>query len=239
VLVSHVGLSGLFVITGVLTIVGMAVVQWGVPPEPREHKVIPRAPLLQVLRMPALQRLNFGVFALHAVQVAMWVAIPAMLVGAGLAKDEHWKVYLPAVFGSFILMGGTVFRLERKGYLRAIFLGAIALMAMVQIALFAKSHNANLAYLSVMLFVFFFAFNTLEATQPSLTSKTAPVALRGTALGVYNTLQSIGFFVGGAGGGWLVKAGGHSAVFAAAAVVMLAWLAVSWGMQVADTKITT
>jgi MFS family permease len=250
ILVGYIGLAGLFVITGVLTLCAMAVITWWTPDasgaspssEPVEVKIIPRAPLAQVLKIPALLRLNFGVFALHAVQLAMWVSLPAMLVAAGLAKADHWLIYLPAVLASFFVMGATLFPLERKGYLRAVFLTSIGLIALVQAGFWVYTGGAaldahhfqnslELYYLGGLLFLFFCAFNILEASQPSLATKTAPTALRGTALGVYNTLQSLGFFVGGLGGGWLVKTGGHAAVFAACTVVMLAWLAVSWGMK--------
>jgi MFS family permease len=236
ILVSHIGLSGLFLMTGLLTLMAMAVVQWWTPPEPAVHKNISRAPLLQVLRVPALMRLNFGVFALHAVQLSMWVSLPSMLVAAGLAKADHWHVYLPAVLASFIVMGMTLFPLERKGYLRAVFLTSIGLMALVQLALFAKADGASLSYLGAVLFVFFCAFNVLEATQPSLVTKTAPPELRGTALGVYNTLQSLGLFAGGLMGGLLSKLGGHAAVFIVATIIMLTWLAVAWGMKTQAPK---
>ena len=246
ILVGFIGLAGLFVITGVLTICAMGVIKWWTPPEPEITKVIPRAPLAAVLKIPALLRLNFGVFALHAVQLAMWVALPSMLVAAGLAKADHWLVYLPTVLASFFVMGG-VFPLERKGYLRGVFLLAISLVLVVQVALLVyangaslDSHhfqsNTELYFLGAALFIFFCGFNVLEATQPSLVTKTAPIALRGTALGVYNTLQSLGFFVGGLGGGWLVKTGGQAAVFAACAAVMLAWLIVSWSMKPQPAK---
>ena len=236
ILVSHIGLAGLFTLTGVLTVLAMGVVQWWTPPEPKLHKASTRAPLLAVLKTPALARLNFGVFALHAVQLSMWVSLPSMLVAAGLAKADHWHIYLPAVLASFVLMGG-VFPLERRGYLRGVFLSAIGLVAAVQLALFVRADSASLGYLGAVLFVFFCGFNVLEATQPSLVTKVAPPELRGTALGVYNTLQSLGLFAGGFLGGALVKWGGHQAVFGVAAAVMLTWLAVAWGMKAQPAKV--
>lgn len=246
ILVSHMGLTGLFALTGVLTVLAMGAVRWWTPPEPLLHQVASRAPLMAVLKTPALARLNFGVFALHAVQLSMWVSLPSMLVAAGLPKAEHWRLYLPAVLASFVLMGG-VFPLERRGYLRGVFLLAISLVLIVQIALLmyangwllAMHHfqsNAELYFLGGVLFVFFCGFNVLEATQPSLVTKLAPPELRGTALGVYNTLQSLGLFVGGFLGGALVKWSGHSVVFGVAAMVILAWLGVAWGMKAQSAK---
>ena len=145
---------------------------------------------------------------------AACLALPALLVQAGLPKDDHWQVYFPAVLASFVLMGG-VFALERRGHLKKAFLSAIALIGWVQIGLLVQSSGTTgLASLAALLLAFFCGFNVLEATQPSLASRMAPPELRGTALGVYNTLQSLGFFVGGWLGGALVKNWGSPALFA-------------------------
>jgi len=230
-LVTHIGLSGLFTLTGVLALAGIAVVIWWVPAEPLVHKDLPRGRLAEVLRLPALLRLNFGVFVLHGVQLAMWMAVPAMLVQAGLAREHHWWVYLPAVLGSFVVMGG-VFPMEKRGYLRAVFLSAVGLIALVQVGFLAVAANApGIGALATLLFMFFCGFNVLEATQPSLASRVAPVHARGAAMGVYNTLQSLGFFVGGALGGWLMKHMGAQGLFSVCAGAMLLWLLVAWPMR--------
>lgn len=230
-LAAWMGLSGLFALTATLALLGVAVVVWWVPPEPTDHKDAARGGLLQVLRQPALLRLNFGVFVLHAVQLAMWVAIPAFLVQAGLASDDHWRIYLPAVLGSFVIMGAVLFPLERRGYLRAVFLASIALILGVQVLLLWVSSGApTLFSLAGLLFAFFCGFNVLEATQPSWVSRIAPVASRGAAMGLYNTLQSLGFFAGGWFGGQLVKNHGTQGLFVTCAGLMAVWLVVAWPM---------
>jgi MFS family permease len=226
-----IGLAGLFAITGGLALSCIAVVVWWTPPEPVQHKNVPRGKLSDVLTHAGLLRLDVGVFVLHAVQLAMWVAIPALLVQAGLPKALHWHVYLPAVLASFVVMGGTLFPLERRGYLRAVFLAAVGLVALVQLGLMAVAGQPTVAALAVLLFVFFCGFNVLEASQPSMASRIAPPHARGAALGVYNTLQSLGFFAGGAVGGWLIKDVGAQGLFAACAVLMLVWLVVAWPMR--------
>ncbi len=235
-LVSYTGLSGLFVLTGGLALLGIAVVIWWVPPEPRQHKNRPRGGLLEVLTLPALLRLNFGVFILHAVQLAMWMAVPAMLVQVGLSREHHWWVYLPAVLGSFVVMGGTLFQLEKRGYLRAVFLLSIGLTAAVQVGLLLSLGGAGIASMVGLLFVFFYGFNVLEASQPSMVSRMAPAHLRGAAMGVYNTLQSLGFFAGGVMGGWLMKHGGAQLLFAVCAALMFLWLLVAWPMRQPKTS---
>lgn len=233
-LAGAIGLHGLFALTGALALGGIAVVVWWVPPEPVEHVNRPRGSVAEVLKDTALLRLNFGVFVLHAVQLAMWVAIPALLVNAGLDKAAHWQVYLPAVLASFGVMGATLFPLEKRGYLRAVFLGAVGLVLLVQLGLLwvasSTSAPASLGILAVLLFLFFCGFNILEATQPSLASRVAPAHARGAALGVYNTLQSLGFFAGGAVGGWITKTQGAEGLFAVCGGLMLLWLLVAWPM---------
>ena len=235
-LAGYIGLHGLFALTGALALAGIAIVLWWVPAEPLIHTSVARGSLLEVLREPALLRLNFGVFVLHAVQLAMWVALPALLVAAGLDKTRHWQVYLPAVLASFLVMGMTLFPLEKRGYLRAVFLGAVGLIFMVQAGLLwtvwsATSAAPSLGWLGALLVLFFCGFNVLEASQPSLASRVAPPHARGAALGVYNTLQSLGFFAGGAVGGWITKMHGPQGLFMVCGGLMLLWLGVAWPMK--------
>ncbi len=233
VLTAYIGLNGLFALTAVLAVLGMAVVAWVVPPEAVRPAAPARYPLREVVGHGGLLRLNFGVFVLHAVQLAMWVVVPALLVQAGLDQPDHWKVYLLALVGSFLVMGAVLFRLERMGYLRAVFLTAIGLLLLVQGVFWwsALSATPSLTTLTLALFLFFLGFNTLEASQPSLASRLASATTRGAALGVYNTSQSIGFFVGGAVGGWLTTRLGPEGLFMACAALILAWLVAAWSMR--------
>ena len=235
-LVAQIRLAGLFALTGVLALAGVAVLCWWVPAEPVQHKHQPRGKLSEVLTHPGLLRLDAGVFILHAVQLAMWVAIPALLVQAGLDKNHHWWVYLPAVLASFVVMGFTLFPLEKRGYLRAVFLGAIGLIGLVQLGLLWAVDTPHIAWLAFLLFAFFCGFNVLEASQPSLASRIAPAHARGAALGVYNTLQSLGFFAGGAVGGWLVQHHGVDALFIGSAAAMALWLLLAWPMAAPGRK---
>ncbi|MEP6823629.1 MAG: MFS transporter [Ramlibacter sp.] len=230
-LAARTGLAGLFAITGVLALACIGVVAWWTPPEPAVHKNAPRGRLAEVLSHSGLLRLDVGVFVLHAVQLAMWVAIPALLVQAGLDQPHHWWVYLPTVLGSFVVMGFTLYPLERRGYLRALFLASVGLVALVQVGLLLAARQPGVALLAVLLFAFFCAFNVLEASLPSMVSRMAPPHARGAALGVYNTLQSLGFFAGGAMGGWMAKHVGSRGLFAACAALMLLWLVVAWPMR--------
>ena len=228
-----IGLSGIFGLTCALALAGIAVVLWVVPPEPLQHADANRGRMADLLRHGDLLRLNFGVFILHTVQMSMWVAVPAMLVQAGLLKSEHWHIYLPAVLLSFVAMGG-LFSMERKGKLRAALLGSIVLVLVVQVGLAllsAQSNEPSLWVMALVMFLFFCGFNALEASQPSLVSRMAPAPLRGAALGAYNTLQSLGLFAGGALGGAVVKWVGMPGLFTMTAVLTVLWLVLTWPLR--------
>ena len=227
-----IGLSGLFWLTTALAVAGIATVLLATPAEPARHADEPRGRLADVWLHPNLWRLDLGVFVLHTVQMAMWGVVPGLLVQAGLAKAQHWHVYLPAVLASFLMLG-ALFAAERRGQLRLVLRLGVALLLLVQLALLLAAPRApGLWTLGLVMFFFFTAFNLLEATQPSLISRLAPAQARGAALGVYNTLQSLGLFAGGALGGWLVKNFGPQAVFAATAALAALWLALGWAQTV-------
>jgi MFS family permease len=226
-LYAAVGLSGIFWLTGALALAAIGLVAFVVPAAPP----VPRAVggLGQVLKDGQLMRLNIGVFALHLMQTAMWVTVPAALAASGgLPTAEHWKVYLPAVLVSFVIMVPAVIAAERRNAMKPVFMAAIALLFVVQGGLYL--FGQGLWPLALWLTLFFVAFNVLEATQPSWISRIAPPHAKGTALGIYNTLQSIGLFLGGALGGWLAQHHGAGAVSLFCAALALVWLAASAGM---------
>jgi predicted MFS family arabinose efflux permease len=190
-----------------------------------------RAALGAVLRNAELVRLNFGILALHMMQMAMFVVVPPLLVErAGLLVAEHWKVYLPVVLASFVLMVPPLLAAERQGRSRWLFLGSIALLVAVQVGL--TWWATGLVNIVVWLIGFFVAFNLLEAAIPSLITRVAPPRAKATALAVYNTTQALGLFAGGFLGGWLAKQFGADGVFLASAALGLVWAAAAAGMKV-------
>ena len=228
-------MGGIFILTGVLALVAIWVVVSVVPEEAlvkieAEEHVEP-ARLGDMLRNTDLLRLNFGIFSLHVVQMAIFVVVPLALVSTGgLSVDQHWKVYLPVVLASFVLMLPPIFYAEKKDNIKPVFLASIALMAVVQLG-FVFALN-NFTALVILLLGFFVAFNILEASLPSLVSRTAPGRAKGTALGVYNTTQALGLFVGGAAGGWLMQHQGQAPVFVFGVALIALWGLSAAGMRV-------
>lgn len=229
-LAGAIGVNGLFWITGLLALGAIVVVKWVVPDAPEvEHIDENPAHWTAVARDPQLLRLNFGIFALHAVQMALFVELPLLMIERGLPLAQHWQVYLPVVLVSFALMMPPIMKAERAGRMRTLFMGAIALLLLVFLGLWGWS--GSILVIAGWLLLFFVGFNILEASLPSLISRTAPKANKGLALGIYNTTQAIGLFVGGAAGGWLAKHYGAAGIFSFSAVAMILWLFVASGMR--------
>ncbi len=223
-----VGMGGIFALTGTLSVLAILVVLYLVPAAPALPAA--RVPFSTVLRNTELMRLNYGVFALHLMQMAMFVVVPSVLVQyLDLPVAEHWKIYLPVVLASFIIMLPPIFIGEKQGKMKQVFVGAIALLLCVQIGMW-QFLTQPMALIG-LLFAFFIAFNIMEASLPSLVSRIAPPAAKGAALGVYNTLQALGLFCGGALGGWLKQHAGPNSVFILGTVLTVGWLIIASNMQ--------
>ena len=229
------GLPLIFAVMAALAGLGIWVVQSWTPPEPQapgERLVPAPGTLLRLLLSSELMRLNLGVFILHAVQVSTWVGLPVLLVQIGLPTSAHGWLYLPVVLLSFAVLGTTLFRLERRGHLRAAFLTSIGLLLMVQLGFLGQLWRPlGLPEMALTLFLFFCGFNVLEVSQPSQVSRLALPAVRATVMGVYNTAQSLGFFVGAVLGGWLSQHHGLAGVFGFNAGLLAVWLWLAWGMR--------
>ncbi len=229
-----VGVPGIFALTGVLTLVAIAVVRFVVPDPVHSHYHSDASAtpvrLKGVLKNTQLLRLNYGIFALHAAQMAMFVVVPFAIVSAsGLHENQHWQIYLPIVLASFVLMVPAIIYAEKQSQMKRVFIAAIAMMLLAQLMF-----SASIDYfwgIVASLTVYFVAFNVLEASLPSLISKIAPAAAKGTAMGVYNTAQSLGIFVGGALGGYLSHVYGFASVFIFCGVMMFLWLLLAFSMQ--------
>ncbi len=218
-----IGVPGLFMITGVLCFAAIFVSNSVPIPEPTtKADVGPPPSLLEVAMHPELFRINAGMFILHMVQMSIFVVIPPLMVSqAELATAEHWKVYLPAVLVSFAVMMPPVLRAERAGKLRTLMLLSIVALAIVAAGF--GWMKLDLWILVALMFLFFLAFNILEATLPSLVSRLAPESARGKAVGLFNTLQAIGLAVGGLAGGFLAQRGGPPLVFGVVIGLLLVW----------------
>ena len=227
VLFETVGMPTMFVMMAIAGVAAIAVIIWvtpDAPPLPAE-----RVPFSAVLGNRELMRLNFGVYVLHFAQMAMFVVVPSALVRvAEIPLASHWKVYLPVMLVSFIAMLPAIIVGEKYAKMKQVFLIAITALLVVQVGFWQLLEHP--VALIALLFGFFIAFNTLEASQPSLVSRIAPPTAKGAALGVYNTLQALGIASGAAAGGLMSKVASAPTIFGLCSLLTLIWLIIAYNM---------
>lgn len=229
-LVKLVGLSGLFWTISALGFICLLLATFMVPVVPMHDQAIPDVSVKEVMKNDSLLRLNFGVFCLHFILMALFVVLPSLIVQVGGYEiGQLWIVYLPVILVAFVLMVPGVFFVETRKMHRLGLDTSVAVLAVVM-ALFPLA-SYSLASIVVALIVFFWSFNMLEALQPSMVSRVSPPQHKGLAMGLYNMCQALGVAAGGALGGTIAHYGESSLVFLLGAAVAALWFFISRGMK--------
>ena len=233
VLAPFIGLQGLFFITAAGALVGIFIVRFLVPnvvnKAPRGETVAIPSMIKNLAKQPQLLRLNLGIFILHLSLTAIFVTLPIQLIEMHLTADQHWKIYLPALLASFLLIIPMLIMASKKQKNKHFYLFSILLMAVSLIAMALTHHSIILMF--VVMLLFFTAFNFLEASLPAFISMLAPAGTKGTAMGIYSTHQFLGAFIGGILGGLSYKLIGSSGLFLCLAGLMVIWFVLSLGMH--------
>ena len=229
-----IGLSGLLGLTGALALMACLVVMrvpetpmsQGAQSQQPEQATPPRSGW-SLLFDGQLGRLNLGIFAMMAVQTAMFVAIPLGLQRFGLQTSSHWQVYLPMLLLAFVGMIPLIFWAEKRGRFRPVFLMGIGILMAGELVFLQADQFPGWM---VAIWLFMFGFNLMEALLPSWVSRSAPSGQRGLAMGLYNTAQSLGLFIGGLAGGLAAKAFGLTGIFLFCLVILSIWGIMSLGL---------
>lgn len=227
-----VGVPGIFALTGVLAMAAMLVIWRVVPDAPPVERAAASnliGDLRQVLANGELARLNWGIFALHAVLMALFIAVPFAMRDAGLPLESHWKIYLPVMLVSFVLMLPAVMGGNSASKMKTWFVTSVGVLLVAQLAMPWMMQSTWA--IALFLLVFFAPFNVLEAMLPSLVSRTAPPHLKGAAIGIYSSVQFFGTFVGAAAGGFLYGRWGINGIIVPGALLLAIWLILAFGMR--------
>jgi MFS family permease len=233
VLAGFIGVTGIFWAMVGLALVGIAITVFVVPTPRvlavhRDTETVPSL-LRSIAAEPELRRLDFGVFALHAMLTASFLRVPALLLSS-LDLDSHrqWVVYLPVLLVSVAVMVPAIIIAEKYRRMKTVFIAAVAALAVSQCLFLA---GAGAVWVVAAVTLFFAGFNVMEATLPSLVTKTAPPAAKGTAAGIFSTSQFLGIFVGGVAGGSIQQMLGGNAVFVASLGLSVIWLLLAATMK--------
>lgn len=233
IVAESVGLSGLFSFIAILTIFAMFMIQFIVPNSvhkaPKGDSVALPQQVLILFKHTQLSRLNIGVFILHLSLTACFVSLPKQFVEHGLALPQHWQLYLPSLFGSFVLMVPFMIWAMKKQKEKPMFTAAVAVLS---VSLFCLAFiPLNLTVLFILIILFFTGFNYLEATMPSLLSRIAPAGVKGTVMGIFATSQFLGAFVGGILGGVILTFYTPQTLYFIMGLLCCLWCVITLSMQ--------
>jgi len=221
-----IGVPGIFTLTAILSLAAIALVVFVVPTPRKTEFHRDTMPVFKQLKQvasdPQLLRLDIGIFILHMMLTATFVVYPLVLRdNAHLPSDQHWLIYLPVMVLAIIAMVPFVVIAEKKHKMKQVFGAAVLILAGAEAAYTLFLHS--LTGLVFGLFIFFMAFNVLEATLPSILAKLAMPDQKGTAMGVYSTSQFLGAFTGGGIGGWVYGHWGAATVFLICSLAAVVW----------------
>lgn len=228
------GVEGIFWITAILAMGGIMVAKLWVPNPvlSRFHRdaEVEISWFRQAISDPQLLRLDGGIFILHFILVSQFVVMPGIIRDElGFALELHWQLYLPVLFFAVLAMVPFIILAEKKRKIKQVLIGSIVILVISQFGL--PLFTNSLVGFAIMLWLFFSAFNLLEASMPSLVAKMAPAAHKGTAMGAYSTSQFLGVFLGGLTGGLLSESFGIAGVASFNIMLLLVWAGMAITMK--------
>jgi MFS family permease len=241
-LTHYFGLSAIFYLTSFLALLGLLLLHTLIPTPQKERfhvdSEVTSSLFKTVIKNKHLQRLNAGIFFQHFVLTATFYVIPILLhqqIRAG-HLTQQWFFYLPLMIFSFIFMIPFILIAEKKRKMKAVFSSAVLITSLSQWFLAFRGHHWF--SLCGLMFLYFVAFNILEATLPSLVSKQAAPRSKGTAMGIYSSSQFLGIFAGGSMAGLLYQFTNETGIFICNGLLSLIWLALACSMN-PETYLTT
>jgi len=234
VLNSYIAVDGLFWLAAAFGLIGILILYLFVPNPEHSlvHSDVEAEPTRfgQILADRQLLRLDAGIFFLHTMMTATFIALPfALRNDVHLPTSSHVWFYLPILLASVGGMIPLIIVAEKHGRMKQVFTGCVAALIAAEVLMTAAHHY--MIGLVIGMFIYFVAFNVLEATLPSLVSRMASATAKGTAMGVYSTSQFFGAFCGGIVGGVMHGSFGATGVFVTSAGLAAIWLLVCRGMR--------
>lgn len=217
------GVPVLFLLTGILSLVSLALVLLTVrePAHVRhddEHDAHLRdvRPVLHDLQ---LVKLDAGMFLAHFALTSLFVVLPILL--DRLIPPYHlWRVYTPVVLLGMAIMLPTMIYAEKMRAVDKMLLAGIGLFGASFVLFYLFSDSLPGLFLAMAVFVI--SGGLLEPTLSTLLTRYTTRETRGTAAGIFNASGFLGAFLGGAVGGLLLES--HRDLFLALAAASALWL---------------
>jgi len=197
------GIELLFEITAVLAVCAILIMLFKIPKDKNiEHIFEDESTLVSIIKNRELFRMNVTMFFHSSMMTIAFLIIPLTLLNNfEWEKSQLWKAYIPSIIVGFLFMGLAAVLGEKHNKTKQVFVVSVILFGLSFI-MFGMAESS--AYFIAGMMVFFIGFMMLEPLLQSTTTKIAKIHERGAALGVFNTVQFFGVFVGGMFGGYLL-----------------------------------
>ena len=231
ILYGIVGLSGLFYIVGSLGFLAVILVIRVPSPKIKSRGNFKKlnSSFKTLIFNNQMLRLNISIFSLMFTQAALFLLIPSLILNFGFEVSNHWKIYLPVLIFSFLVMYVVINKSEKEKQQKKYFIISIYLI-FFSLVIFWWSKDFFVFWV-FGLAIYFVGFNLLEAFLPSWVSKIVSAEHKGLALGIYNTWQSVGIFAGGLLGGQFYGKFGDIGLFSFCIFLLIIWMLVSLGLE--------
>ena len=225
-LANYIGLSGIFYLTAGFALMAIFLLMVLVPTIETKKSSGPSPSLGSVLKNKALVGFDVGIFVLHMILMANFVAIPLIFTEQlGVESSGHWLIYFWVILISTFFLIPLIMVADHKNKGASLYCTMVLLLFLTEFIL--ANWFESYWLMLTLLTVFFISFNFLEASLPSYVSKAADPENKGLALGVYASSQFLGAFVGATAGGYLLGAFGYQGIFVFCAFSVALWLMVT------------
>lgn len=206
----HFGLTGIFQLTAILALMGLMIMLIFIPTVTHQQKPIPfKWQNIKDSFFPReLKKCHFGICGQHFILTSSFFAIPLILkeIQAPLTS-----FYLSLMLLAFVIMLPVIGICEAKKKREPLFIISVVVLTLGQLFLSFIPHHLHALW--ICLLIYFIAFNILEALFPTLIAKAAHPALKGTATGIYSSMQFLGICLGGIWAGLAYKYFGIKSIF--------------------------
>ncbi|WMY95893.1 MAG: MFS transporter [Arsenophonus sp.] len=230
-IIAHIlGLHGLFWTISLLGVAGILIIKLYVPDPP--YKILNndinfiKKTIKNIIKNLELLRLNYGIFCLHSLLIINFIAVPLIMIDAGIPTHQHWKIYLSTLLIAFISIIPFIIYANNESRTKKIFFLCIIILFISELIFYFCNQKFLLILTGLQLF--FIAFNVMETLLPSLVSKKIDKKYKGTAMGIYSTSQFLGVASGGILGGWLLQLNNGNYIFIAGILFCVFWILINF-----------
>jgi len=215
----YLGVHTLFWLTAVFAVSAIAIL-YPTPPV-LVHAMPSDGVFRSILKDGNLMRLNLTMLLHSSMMTIGFLSIPIVLVHTfGWERTDLWEIYLPAIIAGMGAMGLGAVQGEKRGRVKEVFLLSILLFGAAFVVMGLS--DGIQGYLAGVI-LFFLGVMMLEPLLQSTVTKFAKASQRGAALGVFNTVQFVGVFAGGALGGYVLGSAGKGELGLILGGISLIW----------------